>query len=122
MWLAEAGQPVCVPGVSHQQLHRPSCDHSSESFTDHEQDLTEARPAEDLGEDTLEERHPGAEREIGGYQQAARPSSCSDSGCVHNEKLFMLKCAETKLFHPIISTGAVTTAVTIMRDTTSSVR
>lgn len=58
MWLAEAGQPVCEPGVSRQQLRRPHCDHSSQSCTDHNQDLTE-----DLREDTLEERHPGTERE-----------------------------------------------------------
>lgn len=43
-----------VPGVSHQQLGRPDCNQS----TDHKQHLTEARPAEDLREDTLEERHP----------------------------------------------------------------
>lgn len=62
MRLAEARQPVCVPGVTHQQPHRPRCDHSSQPCADHAQDLTDAGPAEDPTEDTLEERHPGTER------------------------------------------------------------
>lgn len=57
-WFSEAGQPVCVPGVSHQQPGCPSCNHNSESCADHKQDLTEAGPAEDPREDALEERHP----------------------------------------------------------------
>lgn len=69
MWLAEAGQPVCVPGVSHQQPHCPTDNHSSQSSTDHKQHLAEARPAEDLREDTLEDRHAGAERESDGYPE-----------------------------------------------------
>lgn len=64
MRFAEAGQPVCVPGVSHQQLRRPDCDHSAESCSDHIQDLREAHPAEDKREGTLEERHPGGENQI----------------------------------------------------------
>lgn len=63
MWLAEAGQPVYVPGVSHQQPPSPNCNHSSQYCSHHTQDLAEARPAEDLREDTPEERHPGTERE-----------------------------------------------------------
>lgn len=71
MWLPEAGQPVCVPGVSCQQPQHPDCNHSSQSCTGHKQDLTEARPAEDMRDDTPEERHPGTETERDEYPEVA---------------------------------------------------
>lgn len=57
MWLAEAGQPVREPGVSRQQPRRPNRNQGSQSCSEHNQDPTEARPAED----GPEERHPGTE-------------------------------------------------------------
>lgn len=62
MRLAEAGQPVCVPGMSHQQLHRPNYNYSNQSSTYQMQDLTEASQAENLRENTFKERHAGAEK------------------------------------------------------------
>lgn len=65
LWLAEAGQPVSVPGMARQQLHRPNNNDCNNSTTDHVQDVTEAQPAEDLGEDSLEDSHPGTQESKG---------------------------------------------------------
>lgn len=64
MWPAETGQSVRVPGVTRQQPRHPNRHQGNQAYADHGHDLTEAGPAEDPGEDTLQERHPGTERRV----------------------------------------------------------
>lgn len=46
MRFAEAGHPVRVPGVSHQQLCRPEGEQGEESCSEHGQELEDRHPAE----------------------------------------------------------------------------
>lgn len=89
---AEAGQPVHVPGVSHQEPRRPGSNHCTEPCSEQQEDLAEASRAEEEINYALQRKHGSGDK-----QMCRRPShlpclagSKTQSGSVETNKNSLL--------------------------------